>query len=81
MSRSRSFRWPTTRRSDRLSTSKGTDVMIRRILPVVYLLIGVLVASQHNYLANLTILNRILSAVLAVALWPLVLLGINLNIA
>jgi hypothetical protein len=54
--------------------------MIRRILPMVYLVIGVLVAYQHNYLANLTILNRILSAVLAVALWPLVLLGINLNI-
>jgi hypothetical protein len=55
--------------------------MIRRIVPVVYLLIGVLVASQHSYLTNLTTLNRILSAVLAVVLWPLVLLGIHLNIA
>ncbi len=54
--------------------------MMRRILPIVYLLIGVLVASQHNYLSNLTTLNPILSAVLAVALWPLVLLGVHLNI-
>jgi hypothetical protein len=55
--------------------------MIRRIVPIVYLLIGLLVASQHSYLTNLTTLNRILSAVLAVVLWPLVLLGIHLNIA
>ena len=62
-------------------SSRGTDVMIRRIVPIVYLLIGLLVASQHSYLTNLTTLNRILSAVLAVVLWPLVLLGIHLNIA
>ena len=55
--------------------------MIRRIVPIVYLLIGVLVASQHGYLAHVTTLSRIVSAVLAVVLWPLVLLGIHLNIA
>jgi hypothetical protein len=54
--------------------------MIRRFIPIVYLLIGLLVASQHSYLTNLTTLNRVLSAVLAVALWPLVLFGINLAI-
>lgn len=54
--------------------------MIRRIFPLVYLLIGLLVAYQHSYLTNLTTLGRILSAVLAVVLWPLVLLGVHLNI-
>ena len=52
-----------------------------RLIPLVYLVVGVLVASQNSYLANLTTLNRILSAVLAVVFWPLVLLGIHLTIA
>ena len=54
--------------------------MIRRIVPIVYLLIGLLVAYQHSYLTNLTTLGRLLSAALAVVLWPLVLLGVHLNI-
>jgi hypothetical protein len=54
--------------------------MIRRAIPMVYLLIGLLVAYQHTYLTNLTSLGRILSAVLAVVLWPLVLLGIHFTI-
>jgi hypothetical protein len=55
--------------------------MIRRILPIVYLVIGVLVASQHGYLTNLATIGRIFSAVLAILLWPLVLIGIHLTIA
>jgi hypothetical protein len=54
--------------------------MIRRILPIVYLLIGVLVAAQHGYLTNMTTLGRVLSAVLAIVLWPLVLFGVHLTI-
>jgi cobalamin synthase len=54
--------------------------MVRRVLPVVYLVIGLLVAAQHSYLSNLTSAARVLSAVLAVVLWPLVLLGIHLTI-
>ncbi len=53
--------------------------MLRRIFPVIYLVIGVLVASQHGYLAHLNTISHIFSAVLAIALWPLVLLGINLT--
>lgn len=79
MARSRSRRRPTTRRSQ-LSSSRGTSLVIRRIFPLVYLLIGLLVAYQHSYLTNLTTLGRILSAVLAVVLWPLVLLGVHLNV-
>ncbi|HUW77615.1 MAG TPA: hypothetical protein VMV52_02555 [Candidatus Nanopelagicaceae bacterium] len=54
--------------------------MFRRIFPTVYLIIGVVVAIQHHYLAHLNSIGHILSAALAVTLWPLVLLGINLNI-
>jgi hypothetical protein len=54
--------------------------MIRRILSIVYLLIGVLVAARHGYLTNMTALGRILSAVLAILLWTLVLFGIHLAI-
>ena len=54
--------------------------MYRRIIPLVYLVVGLLVASQHSYLSNLSTAGRILSAVLAVLLWPLVLLGVHLTI-
>lgn len=54
--------------------------MIRRFVPVLYLVVGVFVAAQHHYLTNLTTVVRILSAALAVVLWPLVLLGISLTI-
>lgn len=53
--------------------------MIRRIIPVLYLLVGVIVASQHHYL-HAGSLRQVLSAVLGVVLWPLVLLGISLVI-
>ena len=53
--------------------------MLRRILPIVYLVIGILVAAQHDYFAHLTTAGRVLSAVLAVLLWPLVLLGLHLT--
>ncbi|GEM_PF-1236422 len=59
---------------------RGRSVMTRRILPAIYLLIGVLVAAQHTNLAHLNTISHIFSAVLAIVLWPLILLGVNLNI-
>jgi hypothetical protein len=47
---------------------------------IVYLILGVVVASAHHYFAHAGTLKPIVSAVLAVALWPLLLLGINLHI-
>jgi hypothetical protein len=47
---------------------------------VIYLLVGVVVASAHHYFSNANALKPILSALLAIALWPLVLLGIDLHI-
>jgi len=43
--------------------------------------IGVIVASQHSYYAHLGSLSQVLSAVVATALWPLILLGANLHLS
>jgi hypothetical protein len=54
--------------------------MFRSLTGVIYLVIGVLVASTHHYLSHLHGLRSIASAVLAVVLWPIVLLGANLHL-
>ncbi len=48
-------------------------------LAVIYVLIGIYVAWVHGYLTA-TILKRIAEALLAIFLWFLVLLGVNLHI-
>jgi ABC-type anion transport system duplicated permease subunit len=47
---------------------------------IAYVVIGVIVASQHSYYAHLATLSQVLSAVVATALWPLVLLGASLHL-
>ena len=49
-------------------------------LGIVYLVIGVAVAASYDYFDRLNTLRRFLSAILAVLLWPLLLLGIDLHI-
>ena len=53
---------------------------MRSILGIVYLVVGVVVASTNQYFAHLDALKPIASAVLAVVLWPLVVLGVNLHL-
>jgi len=50
------------------------------LITVVYLVVGAIVAAQHHYFANLTTIKLIVSALLALFLWPLVLLGVNLHV-
>jgi hypothetical protein len=50
------------------------------VVALVYLVIGVLVAVARDYFENLNNIKQIISALLAVLLWPLVLLGIELHI-
>jgi len=52
----------------------------RRLLLLVYLAIGVAVAASKNYLDNLDTAKRLGSAILAILLWPLLFLGIDLRI-
>jgi hypothetical protein len=54
--------------------------MFRNILLLAYLVVGVVVANSHHYFLHLNGAKPILSAVLAVVLWPLVLLGVNLHL-
>ncbi len=53
---------------------------LRTILLFVYLVIGFVVAANRDYLDSLDSLREVISAILAIVLWPLVLLGVNLNI-
>jgi len=53
---------------------------MRRLASIAYIVIGVIVASQHSCDAHLASLSQVLSAVLATALWPLVLLGADLHL-
>ena len=54
--------------------------MLRYILVIVYLAVGVFVANAHHYFTHLHSLTTVLSALLAVLLWPLILVGVNLHI-
>jgi hypothetical protein len=53
---------------------------LRTILFVVYIIAGVIVAASNTYFRHLDALKPIASALLAVLLWPLVLLGVNLHL-
>ena len=46
----------------------------------IYLVVGVVVASSHHYFSRMGKVTGVLSAVLAVLLWPLVLFGVKLHI-
>ncbi len=50
------------------------------IIGIVYIIVGVVVASGHAFLTDLNAVMPIVSAVLAVLLWPLVLLGVDLHL-
>jgi hypothetical protein len=50
------------------------------LLGIVYLVVGAIVAATHHYFAHVNTLKQVLSAVLAVVLWPLLLIGINLHV-
>ena len=49
------------------------------LLFVVWVLVGIVVALQRGYI-TVALLRLILSALLAVLLWPLVLLGIDMRL-
>ena len=52
----------------------------RTLLTVAYLIAGLIVAANDNYLRNLDTVRQVISAILAIVLWPLVLLGVDLHI-
>jgi hypothetical protein len=50
------------------------------LLALLYLVVGLVVASQKDYLVDIDTLRRVVSAVLAIVFWPLVLLGVDMRI-
>ena len=50
------------------------------LLGLVYVVVGVAIAANHNYFDNIHGWRGVLSAIFAVFLWPLILLGIDLHI-
>jgi hypothetical protein len=49
-------------------------------LGVIYLVVGLVVAANRDYLQDLDRIKEVVSALLAILLWPLVLIGIDLHI-
>jgi carbon starvation protein CstA len=50
------------------------------LIPLVWLVVGVIVAATHHYFEHVDSLRTAGSAILAVLFWPLLLLGIDLHI-
>ena len=51
-----------------------------RLGTVAWLVVGVLLAASHHYLTHVHPVKPLVSTVLAILLWPLLLLGIDLNV-
>ncbi len=54
--------------------------MTGRLIPTVYVVIGIAVATSSGFFVHADRLRPIVAAVLAVLFWPLVLLGVHLNV-
>ena len=54
---------------------------MRNLALLAYVIFGVLVASQHDYYNHLATVSQVISAVVATALWPLIVLGANLHLS
>jgi len=52
----------------------------RRLFTLVYVGVGVAIAATHHYFQHINGWRGVLSAIFAVFLWPLILLGINLHV-
>ncbi len=50
------------------------------IFGIIYIIIGIIIASNNGYLANLGSVPNLLSALVAIILWPLLLVGVNLHL-
>jgi hypothetical protein len=58
----------------------GSVVLRPRLAGILWVVIGLVVAVSKDYLENVDTVKEILSAVLAILLWPLLLLGIDLHV-
>ena len=61
-------------------TRAGVPSVNGGLLVAAYLIVGAFVAATHHYYAHLHVAKQYGSAALAILLWPLLFLGINLHI-
>lgn len=54
---------------------------MRRIAMIVYLVIGVVVAAAQGYVGNIGNVADFVNLLLAVILWPLLLVGVDFNLS
>jgi hypothetical protein len=54
--------------------------LIKSLVTLVYLVVGAVIANNHGYFHHLNGFSAIVSAVLAVVLWPVVLFGGSLHL-
>jgi hypothetical protein len=66
--------------SPRWSGEKSAMFFRSRLLGLIWIGVGIAIAWTHHYFNHLSTWRQILSALLAIVLWPLVLLGISLHI-
>jgi hypothetical protein len=50
------------------------------LLMIIYIVVGIIVAADYNYFDDVNKIREVISAILAVVLWPLVLFDVNLRI-
>jgi hypothetical protein len=55
-------------------------VLRPRLVAIAWVVLGLVIAVSRDYLEDVDTVKEILSAVLAVFLWPLLLLGIDLHV-
>ncbi|MGH3427520.1 MAG: hypothetical protein ACRDQZ_08120 [Mycobacteriales bacterium] len=53
---------------------------LRNLIVLGYVVVGLVLAHSHHYLRHLHHAEAIISAVLAVVLWPLLIAGLNLHV-
>lgn len=53
---------------------------MKTLIVVVYIAIGIVVAATNDYLGGVGNISEILNLVLAIVLWPAVLLGVEFNV-
>jgi hypothetical protein len=49
------------------------------LIGIIYLLIGVVVASFRGYLVEWNVIGNLVEGILAILIWPVILLGVDLH--
>lgn len=51
------------------------------LLTIAYVVVGAFVAAANHYFAHVGTVARIASAIVAILLWPLILVGVDIRIS